>query len=223
VEGWDVRRSVLLSISVLGILICLVGGSGLFAALSDTARTGTNTATSNALNGSADLQLATGNFVPGAGVVCGTFEDNLSSGLINESNMEPGDGSSRIFCIRNQGSQTLDLSVLIENRTDVDTDCTGDEADSGDATCGAGQTGELSSVLFIAFGETPCAADPPIPSTVASAPLSTNSAIPMGTIGAGSTRCLSAQIDYPSTTLGPFVQRAQSDSVTWIYAFTGSV
>jgi hypothetical protein len=56
------RRSVLLTVAALGGLVSLIGGAGLFSALTDTARTGTNSAESAALAGSADIQLAAGTF-----------------------------------------------------------------------------------------------------------------------------------------------------------------
>ena len=52
------RRSALITLAALGGLICLIGGTGLFAALTDSARSGTNSLESGALAGSADIQLS---------------------------------------------------------------------------------------------------------------------------------------------------------------------
>src|SRR5687768_8455147 len=98
------RRSVLLTLAALGGLVSLLGGAGLFSALTDTARTGTNSAESAALAGSADIQLAAGSFNAGA-IDCGTFSEDLASGFFELTDLTPGFISQgRNFCIRNVGS-----------------------------------------------------------------------------------------------------------------------
>ena len=56
------RRSVLGSLAALGVVVCGLGGTGLFAALTDTARGGPNSVESAPLAGSADIQLADASF-----------------------------------------------------------------------------------------------------------------------------------------------------------------
>jgi hypothetical protein len=217
------RRSVLLTISAMGLLVCLLGSTGLFAALTDVARTGTNTATSDGLAPSADLQLATGVFVEGFGISCGTFQDNLATPLTVATGLKPGDGGASIFCIRNVGSQSVTLAATVDELTDVDISCTGDEADYGDTTCGGDLLGELSSVLTVTYVETPCAADPPVPTPVGNSGLAANAATPiaLGSLGPNQLRCLSVAIDYHTGQPAAAVQKAQSDRVTWRYVFTG--
>ena len=126
------RRSVLLTVAALGGLVSLIGGVGLFSALNDTARTGTNSAESAALGGSADIQLAAATAVVGpvSPITCDpVFSENLASGFFSLSNVGPGSQSARVFfCIRNVGSQSVMLTALVDELVDVEIACTGDEA-----------------------------------------------------------------------------------------------
>src|SRR4026207_1818581 len=109
------RRSLLATITVLGALICLVGGTGLFAALTDTAQTGTNTATSGDLPSSIDIKLGAGYAFSGGVGVCGAFVDNLTTPLFTETDMKPNNIGQATFCIRNDGAQTathLDIRAI---------------------------------------------------------------------------------------------------------------
>src|SRR6266508_3353057 len=128
------RRSSLLTLAALGALVCLIAGSGLFAALSDTARTGTNSVDSARLAGSADIQLATATKEIGFPIVCGDFSDDLTSGLFTATDVTPGYASTEaLYCIRNVGSAQVALAALVDELTDIDISCTGDEALYGDA------------------------------------------------------------------------------------------
>jgi len=216
-----VRRSLLLTASVLGLLICLIGGTGLFAALTDSAHTGTNTIDSAALPPSSDLQLATASF-DGLSYTCGTFSDNLATGLFDFSDLTPGIGIGSVLCIRNVGSQTVSLSTAIDQLTDIDTACTGDEADSGDTSCGNNGLGELSGVLAVslnaancATGETIAVYQPGVLSNLAGTPQAT------GSLGASETTCFYIGVTYQPGVAAALTQRAQSDRVTWRFVFTG--
>jgi hypothetical protein len=213
------RRSALVTVAVLGGLVCLLGGTVLYSAIQDTARTGTNSFESAALGASADIQLATATLANGT-IICGTFSEDLTSGLFTVTGVSPGDpNTSAFFCIKNVGSQQVTLSGLADELTDVDFACTGDEAASGDATCGGDQAGELSSVLTVGYVKGPCQG------FGGSAPFSTlkeNATTPLGlgTLAAGVTGCYATNIQYPSTTVNTAVQTAQSDRVTWRFKFT---
>jgi hypothetical protein len=214
------KRSALLTLAVLGGLVCLLGGTVLYSALQDTARTGTNSVESAALASSADIQLATATQASaGSPITCGTFSDDLESGLITATGVLPSHVSSKYFCVKNVGSQQVTLSGLVDELTDVDVACTGDEAGNGDATCGGDQVGELSNVLGVTHVTVSCAAgggSGPVPIL-----LKDNATTPLalGTLAAGATGCYMARVDMPSGT-GPFVQRAQSDRATWRFKFT---
>jgi hypothetical protein len=115
------RRSALVTVSVLGGLVCLLGGTVLFSALQDTARTGTNSVESATLAASADIQLARGTFGAG-GITCGTFSEDLTTGLFTATGVSPGYQTSidEFFCIKNVGSQQVTLSALADELTDLD-------------------------------------------------------------------------------------------------------
>jgi hypothetical protein len=206
---------------VLGLLICLIGGTGLFASLTDSAHTGTNTINSSALPSSADLQLAAATHAA-APIVCDTFSDNLATGLFDLTDSLPQFHYGAFLCIKNAGSQPVSLSGAVDQLTDVDTDCTGDEADSGDSTCGGDAVGELSGVFEVTFNEASCttsefvaAYGPSLLSTLDGTPTA------MGTLGAGETKCFTVDIGYGYGVSGAEKQRAQSDKVTWRFVFTG--
>ena len=219
------RRSFLLTISALGVLVCLLSSTGLFAALTDVARTGTNTATSDGLAPSADLQLATAGFQVGVGVTCGTFSDDLATPLTVLTGLEPGEGGSSPFCIRNVGSQSVSVSATVGELIDLDTSCTGDEGDYGDTTCGGDQAGELSSVIRLFYSEATCLTDPPSVTILGNIGMAANAGtpLPLFTLSPNQTRCVAVDAEYEFGYPVEAVQRAQSDSVTWRYVFTGQV
>jgi hypothetical protein len=213
------RRSALITAVALGALVCLLGGTVLYAGLQDTARTGINSAESAALGTSADIQLATAT-QSGAGVTCGTFSENLSSGLFAATGVSPNFNSQQYFCVKNVGSQQVMLSALAEELTDVDFACTGDEASNGDATCGGDQVGELSSVLSVGFIKASCQNF--AGSSTGTSTLKNMATTPLliETLAAGETGCFAAGLNYPPNTNNVDVQKAQSDRVTWRFKFS---
>ena len=216
------RRSLLLTASALGLLICLVGGTGLFAALSDTAHTGTNSFDTAALPGSADLKLATANPGPTSGFACDTFSDNLATGLITFSGAVPTQSVGTLFCIQNLGSATVSLSAAIDQLTDVELACTGDEADYGDTSCGAGQSGELAPLVEVRFTDSDCQTGAIITQTPATSLSSlTVTPAPIGTLAPNGIRCFGLGVYYAFGAAQTAVQQAQSDQVTWRFVFTG--
>jgi hypothetical protein len=208
------RRSLLVTVAALGALVCAIGGTGLFAALTDTARSGTNSAESAQLAGSADIQVATAT-TGASGVACGAFSEDLTTAFITVSDLNPGQGfSGGAYCMKNVGSQQVTLSALSDELTDVDYACTGDEALHGDTTCGADAAGEFSSVLRVNYTELDCATA----SGPGSSPFLKDNAItphPLGTLAVGQTRCFATSVFYSPTTPTVEVQKAQSDRVTW--------
>ena len=211
------RRSILITLSTLGVLISLLGSTGLFAALVDTADTGSSFVESKPIAGSADLKLA-----QASGSSCGTFDDDLATGLFSATNLEPnGGGPYNVLCVKNEGSQTVDLTVSVFDLVDSETGCTGDEQDYGDAPCGT--QGELSGVLIVRIFPLDCATNDSIAGTI-----TTSLATMVGTpadlldLTPGQITCygfIPALPDYPVT---PEVQRAQSDRSTWRFRFTGT-
>ena len=215
------RRSILLTFLALGAVLTAIGGTGLFAALSDTARTGTNSVRTASLPGSADLQLATATTSSGA-TVCGTFSEDLTTGLFTATDVKAGTFQPmRSFCLKNLGSRTVTVSAMVESLTDVDVDCTGDEAASGDTTCGTNQAGELSALVNLQYLVTDCNAQTILNSPPPNGKLNTmTTAKPLGTLAPNAVGCYRADLFYPDDG-SVNVQKAQSDEITWRFAFTG--
>lgn len=214
------RRSVLISLVVLGSLISLIGGTGLFAALSDSARTGTNTVDSAALAGSADIQIATATRPAGSPFACGTYSEDLASGFFTAADVGPGYSSQyAYFCIKNVGSQPVTLWASADELVDTDTACTGDEGILGDTTCGGNLAGELSSVLFAAYTLWNCNG---VSASGFADNLKLNSTSPgalPGTLAVGAVVCMSVDIGYGFGHTAAEIQRAQSDRATWRFKF----
>lgn len=211
------RRSSLITISALGLVICLLGGTGLFAALTDTATTGTNTVESGAQAGSVDLQLAVG------ASPCGTFTDDLASGLFTYSGLVPGGGGPQTaFCIKNAGSQVTAVTVRAFALEDTEVDCTGDEEDYGDATCGSG-VGELSAVVDVRFDQTDC--DQMYAGIVVSRNLAAlvDEPLALADLAPDVPACYAVGVSMASTYPATALQIAQSDQTTWRFQFDGSV
>jgi predicted ribosomally synthesized peptide with SipW-like signal peptide len=222
-------RQTLRIVMVLGVLVTLVGGTGIFAAFTDRATTGTNTVTSGARPHAADIRISPA-LVEGVQVNCDAdanmvFDDDLTTGLFELNGFQPGIVSNPAYlCIRNEGSASVDVAAAVIDLVDTDVDCTGDEAEVGDLTCGESQAGELSFVVAIQIEQVACA-------TNASNPLQSNSlaswvanpvTIP-GSLAPNEVRCIRFVPLYPSTTVEADIQLAQSDQVQWRFAFDASV
>jgi len=242
------NRQLLRGVMVLGVILTLVGGTGIFAVFTDRATTATNNVSSGELPHAADLQIATASVgdqnldgIPD--VVCDGFGDDMmlpagQTDWISVSNVQPGylsdDANSPMICLHNNGSSTLELTVSAIDLTDADIGCTGDEAITGDMSCGLDatmlpQAGELSPLITVnvlgldcndatAFGingqdYTAYLAD------LAVTPMAMN-ALQMPP---GGTLCYQVRLAYPDTASATDTQLAQSDQVTWRFAFDGTV
>lgn len=232
-------RHSLRIIMVLGALVTVVGGTGIFAVFTDQATTGTNSVTSGSRAHAADLQISDGVVVGGA-VDCdpdqsGTYDEDLTTGLFSVTGMQPGDPAVEAYvCLYNAGSADLSLVASVLDVVDEDVSCTGDEAAAGDTSCGsapAGQppsAGELGSVLALQIETMNCG------DNSVAFPLQSNSVVnwvanpvPFVTIDgdplvAGEVMCLRFLAFYPSSTPETSIQLAQSDRVQWRLAFDGT-
>ena len=214
------RRPVLLTLAAVGGVIVLLGSTGIFAALSDTARSDTNYIDSGALAPSADLQVATAQLVGGV-FTCGEFSENLTS-VSMSINGPPGVDTGQVFpyCLRNIGSQTLTLSVLAENLNEFEMDCTGDEAEY-DTGCGLGNGfGELGDFVQVEQAVVDCATGAPNSSSVNLLRATSIAPMALGTIGPNATRCFAVRY-YQSSATEAQRQAAQSDRMAWQFAWTG--
>jgi len=215
------RRAFLLTATALGLVISLVGSTGLFAALTDTARTGTNQVTTPGLASSADLKLAMSEG-PEGNKTCGDFSDDLATGLFDFTANQPIDDRAEIVCLKNAGSQSLtSLTMRVDELTDVDIDCTGDEQANGDATCGGDAAGELADVLAVSVAWDACPNQAPSAFSPTQTLLeSASTPIALPTLGVDEMVCLLVTVAYPATGApSEALQRAQSDKVTWRFRF----
>jgi predicted ribosomally synthesized peptide with SipW-like signal peptide len=224
-------RHSLRIVIVLGALITLLGGTGIFAVFNDRATTGTNDVTSGQLGRAADLQIAT---APERDPMvlppfdCGTFSDDLQTGLFTFTTILSG-GNDANVCLQNVGNAALDLTTSAIDLVDLDIDCTGDEAAFGDATCGldhttmAPQAGELSSVLDVTFNVYSCDGGPNDPNLGGTEVLANliNNPIALGSLAPNASICV--QIIVETSSLNPLDEVAQSDESTWRFAFDGVV
>jgi hypothetical protein len=212
------RRSLLITFIALGAIITGLGGTGLFAALSDTASTGNNRVETAAMASSSDLQMATA--TGGNPIACGTFQDNLSTGLFTVTNADTSYFSTAKACLRNVGSAPVAITTTISVVSDTDVGCTGDEAALGDTTCGSDQAGELGSTIETAVWKVDCATGSGANDTSWQNPADFAPVTNIGTLAPNQTVCVHFAIDYFNA---PAASKAlaQSDEVTWKYTFTG--
>jgi predicted ribosomally synthesized peptide with SipW-like signal peptide len=225
-ERGSVRRALLATIVALGGVITLVGTTGVFAVFTDRATTGTNTWATKDLPHAADLQLATGPVTVDTTwtVECGTYTDDLESGLVTLTDAAPGAGFGTDFlCVKNAGSQTVDVTTSAVDVTDLDTDCTGDEA-AVDTTCGVdasdvAQQGELGPLVQLGMHVADCADANQGGSGIGA--VADLSGATVATLAPGETVCVKYEVDYNPTEAQAMT--AQSDTLTWRFAFDGTV
>ena len=213
------RRPILLTLSAVGGIVVLLGGTGLFAALSDTARGQTNSVESGALVASADIQIALASVgAVGTPVTCKTFSEDLTAAITVTGPPGVDTGQVYPYCLRNVGSRTVTLSVLAEDINDMELGCTGDES-LYDNTCGTGP-GELGDFVAVQHQMLDCSNAAVLGSAQLLVRDNGNTPSPLGTVGPGETRCFNLGISGSSATE---VQRqaAQSDRLEWRFAWTG--
>jgi predicted ribosomally synthesized peptide with SipW-like signal peptide len=220
------ERQMLRLTLMLGVLVTILGGTGVFAVFSDQARAGTNDFSSGELAPAADLKLAYGEVDPTIDQVnCGAFQDNLTSLFSFGTNVQPGYTSGETtYCLQNAGAAPVDTSLAVTDLINRELACTGDEG-SLDLTCGQGAQGELSPLLDIVIGEIACdTATPSDRRATSFAALSGGAESLPGTaiLAPGEVGCWTILVQYPRALPADVIQRAQSDIVHWTFVFTGT-
>lgn len=230
----SMARHSLRIVIVLGVLVTLLGGTGIFAVFSDRATTGTNDVTSGSLGRAADLKIATAqpqDPMNSGPFICGTFVDDLATPLFTFT-ATSGNGDERFLCLRNDGSSPVDVSLSAIDIVDADIDCTGDEAAFGDATCGVNQStaqpqaGELSPNLTIETDLYDCSTGgglitPGVPDFSSSLAGLGSTPESLWSVSAGGSVCVRLRVFWRAT--GDAAQISQSDESTWRFAFDGVV
>jgi len=220
------NRRLLVSLMALGAVITLVGAAGIFAVFTDRARTGNSSVTSGERGSAADLLIAPSLLGPPE---CGTFVDDLVTDLFSINDAQPAGGflGQAFICLKNAGSASLALSAATIDLVDVETACTGDEAAVGDASCGivggVAGAGELAPMLLADIRQVNCTTGAPGGGGLIESLADLQSGVPLGIFPApDEVVCLRLEIFYSAATSDTAIQIAQTDKVTWRFAFDGT-
>jgi hypothetical protein len=212
------RRGLLLSVSALGAALALGSVTGVIAAFTDQATTGSNSVTSAALPKAVNLEIAPRT----SSDACTTWTDNTATPVYTLANLTASPDTKfagAAYCLRNTGAVSASVVVKAFDVVDSELDCTGDEADAGDATCGGDGTGELSPLVelqVMKFGTCPSGGSGTAfsPRTIAAMAESPSA---LTTLAPGDCAYVSGLYRYnPSQIDG---MKAQSDQVTFRLAF----
>lgn len=215
------RRPLALSLIVLGLVVTLIGGTGLFAPFTDTATTGPNSLTSGTRPKAADIQLAWP--VPGpTACASATYQEDSTTPGHTASDIQPGFFDVQYFCLRNVGSAFVGINIMAIDVVDTDIACTGDEAAAGDTSCGADGVGELSGVIWTDVTMYDCVTGQAQVTTGTGSIATMNISYAGWALDPGETLCASVDVNYPLGLPNTVEQQlqAQSDRVTWAYRFT---
>jgi len=213
-----VSRRLLVATMTLGLLVTAVGMSGIFAVFTDRATTGENTVTTDQEPRVADIRVASVD-APGD---CATadYTEDLVGGIVSASDVRPGWADDPAYlCVRNVGASDVTLSTRAIDVTDVDIACTGDEEVAGDASCGQDGEGELVARLYLVTQFVSCESGTPDQGTQGAFSAFVAQPLPAGQIASQATRCFEVVVSYPEPSVPVDAQLAQSDEVTWRFAF----
>lgn len=225
-----------ISLVAAGVVLACATLLGVFAAISDTADTGTLSVESEDLAASIELKIADHEVSsserctdPGA-VPSASYVDDQTIDLLTLADANPGSTLTRYVCVKNEGAQPAVVSLDLLNTADVETGCTGDEADT-DATCGTG-AGELADDVDVTVtqigpadtstvgcnetAQTPAVTYDGVADSTASAALG-------GTIPGGAFACYQVVATYDAATPAGEVTDNQTDQVTWQHRFHGEL
>jgi hypothetical protein len=217
-------RRLLTVTMALGLVISAMSFTGIYAVFTDRATTGTNTAESGEQPRTADLLIGTTESTNCTGAV---YTEDLATGIWDASDLVPGpDYDTTMICLKNVGTATLTLTVTANDVVETETGCTGDEAQAGDTTCGTAGVGdgELGGVLSLSLVQTDCTIGTNV-SDIIQGSLEDIAAAPgsLGTVDPGTVACIYTTISLPTgISTSEELQQAQTDKVTWRYAFDGT-
>lgn len=215
------QRHMLRFTLVLGVLVTILGGTGVFATFSDTASGGPNSVTSGARPSAADIKIATATAANGA-TTCGTFADNTVTSQFTVTDLQPTSVPTTSYvCLRNSGAATVTLTAGVANLRDADTSCTGDEEIAGDATCGGNQVGELSRAVLVTITEVSCSTGAVLAGQQIDLAELPAFPVRLGATGIApsSTACVRLVVGYDTEMTEDIIQIAQSDTATWNFLF----
>jgi hypothetical protein len=211
-------RRLLAATMTLGLLVTGIGFTGIYAVFTDRATTGENSVTTDQEPRVADIRIASVD-APGD---CATadYTEDLLTGIVNANSVRPGWADDPAYlCFRNVGASDITLSTRAIDVTDVDIACTGDEEAAGDESCGEDGEGELAAHLNLVTQFVSCTTGTPDQGTAGAFSAFVAQSLPAGQITSGATRCFEVVVSYPEPSDPIDAQLAQSDEVTWRFAF----
>jgi hypothetical protein len=149
---------------------------------------------------------------------CGTYAQELPP-LVIASGFQPGDVTPTVeVCLRNKGSSAGFLVGRIVERLETEIDCTADEP-AVDPTCTPGAAGELGLVLRVVGALRSGCSGAASPFVSASFDALAQAAVPITELRKNAETCVLLRLEYPSATDTTDVAAAQTDRLTWRYAF----
>jgi len=225
-------RRLLAMILGLGLIVTMIGFTGIYAVLSDRAQTGDFNVNTGERAKAADLKIASAG-APGA-CTGQEFVDSIEGTQFTLNNAVPDMSSGVSVCLWNAGSSALEVHMVATDVADIDTDCTGNEADFGDDTCGGDAAGELASIIQVHLYPIDCATpftgEHGIASVADLASYTPQAGVfedwDPGLMQPDEIKCLFLNVVYPGIGNGTTeaqAQLAQSDSLSWRLAFDGTV
>lgn len=226
-------RRLLAMIMSLGLVVTAVGFTGIYAVLGDRAKAGDWIVNSGPRPVAADLQIATTGQL---GVCSGyPFSDDIDGTTFSVGFVQPIGAESGVpVCLWNAGTAAMEVHMVATDVTDVDVDCTNDEANAGDTTCGGDGAGELAPLIDVKLQAVECNGfELTTLGTASVADLAAYQpqagqfeAWDPGLMDPNEVLCLRVVVIYPAIgdgTIEADAQLAQSDTLTWRIAFDGTV
>jgi hypothetical protein len=150
---------------------------------------------------------------------CGAFADSLPV-LFTRIGVRAGQTVDDVsVCVTNAGEGAGVLRIRIDERVEVDSSCSGDEADA-DGTCGGGDAGELGRALLQEIGTERCRRPrPPVDLTREGRLPDLESPVLLAErLSPGHLLCVRLVLRYAPAD-GAALVVSQSDTTSWRYAF----
>ncbi len=224
----------------VGVVMTMATVLGVFAALTDTAETGTLQATSTGLSESINLQIDNTGAISSSSTNCATrttYVDSQTVVPLSWTNAAEGGTFTRFICLKNTGVEVAQMSISLHGVVNTDTGCTGDEIDFDATSCGTG-AGELgpnlqaeiqkvgtSDTSNVLCNESDISGAVNSYSTIvnATSPRTLDTLSANGKIQPNTYACYRITMEYPTSVSDTNVQKAQSDKVEWQFQFHAEI
>lgn len=215
-----------LALTLTGAVLAVVSLLGVFAAVTDTADSGSLEVESAAEGTALDLRLRD-TVLTSSSSDCenGPHVDTQTVEPLTLTGATPGSTLTRFVCLRNFGDETADISLELVNTSDVEVGCNVDEPLLDPDGPGCGTAGELADDIDLTVGYQPNDTDDcdnSIVETITYDGIADTAVQPFGPaafVTGGDAVCVRVQATYdPATPVDEVVQN-QEDEVTWQLRF----